>query len=81
MLWRRSHKRIYMFGKHVDCMVVMTLITVVLFVLLLFTLAMSYLIYVRLKDLQREVERLRSKMEVEEEELENIESSLKSLDM
>jgi cell division protein FtsL len=70
-----------MFGKHVDCMVVMTLITVVLFVLLLFTLAMSYLIYVRLKDLQREVERLRSKMEVEEEELENIESSLKSLDM
>lgn len=62
-------------------MVMMTLITVVLFLLLLVTLAMSYLIYVRLKDLQSEVDRLRSKMDVEEEELEQIESSLKSIDM
>lgn len=81
MLRRRSHKRIYMFGRHLDSMVMMTLITVVLFLLLLVTLAMSYLIYVRLKDLQSEVDRLRSKMDVEEEELEQIESSLKSIDM
>lgn len=62
-------------------MVVMTAVAVVLFFLLLVTLGMSYLIYVRLRDLQHEVERLRAKMEVEEEELEQIESSLKSLDM
>lgn len=62
-------------------MVVMTVVTVILFFLLLATLSMSYLIYVRLQDLQREVDRLRSKMEVEDEELEQIESSLKSIDM
>jgi hypothetical protein len=62
-------------------MVVTTAVTGVLFVLLVVSLSLSYLIYVRIKHLQREVERLRSKMEVEDEELEKIESSLKSLDM
>ena len=62
-------------------MVVTTAVTGVLFVLLVVSLSLSYLIYVRIRDLQREVERLRSKMEVEDEELEKIESSLKSLDM
>ena len=62
----------------------MTITTVVagtLVFLLSVTVAMSYLIYVRIKRLQGEVERLRSKMEVEEEELEQIESSLRSIDM
>lgn len=62
-------------------MVVMTVVTAILFILLLVTLSMSYLIYVRIKDLQSEVERLRAKMEVEDEELEQIESSLRSLEM
>lgn len=62
-------------------MAVMTTVTGVLVVLLAVSLFISYLIYVRIKHLQREVERLRSKMEVEDEELEKIESSLKSLDM
>jgi cell division protein FtsL len=62
-------------------MVVTTAVTGILFVLLVVSLSLSYLIYVRIKHLQREVERLRSKMEVEDEELEKIESSLKSLDM
>jgi len=62
-------------------MVVMTVVSGILSVLLLVSVAVSYLIYVRIKDLQSEVDRLRAKMEIEEEELENIESSLKSLEM
>lgn len=57
------------------------MVTGTLLFLLLVTVTMSYLIYVRIKHLQREVERLRSKIEIEDEELEQIESSLKSLDM
>jgi cell division protein FtsL len=62
-------------------MVLTTVVTGTLLFLLLVTVTMSYLIYVRIKHLQREVERLRSKIEIEDEELEQIESSLKSLDM
>ena len=76
-----SHKRFYVSGKRITPMAVMTTVTGVLVVLLAVSLFISYLIYVRIKHLQREVERLRSKMEVEDEELEKIESSLKSLDM
>lgn len=70
-----------MSGRRVTNMVVMTVVSGILSVLLLVSVAVSYLIYVRIKDLQSEVDRLRAKMEVEEEELENIESSLKSLEM
>ena len=62
-------------------MVLTAVVTGTLLFLLLVTVTMSYLIYVRIKHLQREVERLRSKIEIEDEELEQIESSLKSLDM
>jgi cell division protein FtsL len=62
-------------------MVLTTAVAGTLLFLLLVTVSMSYLIYVRIKHLQREVERLRSKIEIEDEELEQIESSLKSLDM
>ena len=78
---RSSHKRIYVSGKRLACMVLTTVVTGTLLFLLLVTVTMSYLIYVRIKHLQREVERLRSKIEIEDEELEQIESSLKSLDM
>ena len=78
---RGSHKRIYVSGKRLSCMVLTTVVTGTLLFLLLVTVTMSYLIYVRIKHLQREVERLRSKIEIEDEELEQIESSLKSLDM
>ncbi|MDZ7689440.1 MAG: hypothetical protein U5J64_12160 [Halobacteriales archaeon] len=62
-------------------MVLMTVVTGVLIFLLVVTLTMSYLIYVRIKHLQREIERMRSKMEIRDDELENIESSLNSVDM
>ncbi|MFP4631874.1 MAG: hypothetical protein ACOCT0_02915 [Halobacteriota archaeon] len=50
-------------------------------VLLGISLGISYLIYVRMRQLQREVEHMRSQMEVTTDELENIESSLKSMDI
>ena len=62
-------------------MVLTTVVTGTLLFLLLVTVTMSYLIYVRIKHLQREVERLRSKMEVGDDELEQIESSLNSIDL
>ncbi len=62
-------------------MVLTTVVTGVLLFLLAVSLGMSYLIYVRIKYLQREVERMRSKIDVTDDELEQIESSLKSIDM
>ncbi len=62
-------------------MVLTTVVTGVLVFLLAISLGMSYLIYVRIQDLRQEVEEMRSKVEVSDEELEQIESSLKSLDM
>jgi len=72
-----------MSGAHdtVIIMVLATVVTGVLVFLLAVSLGMSYLIYVRIQDLRQEVEEMRSKVEVSDEELEQIESSLKSLDM
>ena len=58
-----------------------TVVTWVLVFLLALSMGMSYLIYIRIQDLQQEVDRMRSKIEVSDEELEQIESSLKSIDM
>lgn len=62
-------------------LMVTTAIITGLGVLLGISLGISYLIYVRMRQLQREVEHMRSQMEVTTDELENIESSLKSMDI
>ncbi len=60
---------------------VTTLITGVLMFLLVVALGMSYLIYVRMRDLQQELEQMRSRVEMHDDELEQIESSLSSVDL
>ncbi len=60
---------------------VTTLIITALGMLLGVSLGVSYLIYVRLRQLQREVEKMRSEMAVTNDELDQIESSLKSMDI
>lgn len=63
------------------CWMVTTLIITALGMLLGVSLGVSYLIYVRLRQLQREVEKMRSEMAVTNDELDQIESSLKSMDI
>lgn len=48
-------------------------------VLLVATLAVSYLMYVRLRQLQHEVQELRSQVEMTDDELDRLESSIKSI--
>ncbi|MFP4632717.1 MAG: hypothetical protein ACOCT0_03185 [Halobacteriota archaeon] len=48
-------------------------------ILLIGTLWMSYLMYVRLRQLQQEVEELRSQVEMTDDELDRLESSIKSI--
>jgi cell division protein FtsL len=48
-------------------------------VLLVGTLWMSYLMYVRLRQLQDEVEELRSQVEMTDDELDRLESSINSI--
>lgn len=48
-------------------------------VLLVGTLWVSYLMYVRLRQLQEEVEELRSQVEMTDDELDRLESSIKSI--
>lgn len=62
-------------------MVLVSVVTGVLVFLLALSLGMSYLIYVRIRDLRQEVERMKSKVEVTDEELDQIESSLESIKM
>ncbi len=62
-------------------MVLVSVVTGVLIFLLALSLGMSYLIYVRIQDLRQEVERMRSRVEVTDEELDQIESSLDSIKM
>lgn len=64
-----------------DGRMVATLIIGALGVLLGISLGVSYLIYVRLRQLQQEVERMKSEMEVTNDELDQIENSLKSMDI
>lgn len=58
-----------------------TLIAGVLTFLLIIALSISYLIYIRMKDLQEELEQMRSRVEMHDDELEQIESSLSSVDL
>lgn len=44
-------------------------------------LVTDYLMYVRLRQLQREVDELRSKVEITDNELERLEASLKNLEI
>jgi len=56
-----------------------TAIIGLLAVLLVATLTVSYLMYVRLRQLQYEVEELRSQVEMTDDELDRLESSIKSI--
>ena len=56
-----------------------TVIIGLLAVLLVATLTVSYLMYVRLRQLQYEVEELRSQVEITDDELDRLESSIKSI--
>lgn len=56
-----------------------TVIIGLLAVLLVATLTVSYLMYVRLRQLQYEVEELRSQVEMTDDELDRLESSIKSI--
>lgn len=58
---------------------VSTVVISLLTVLLVATLAVSYLMYVRLRQLQHEVEELRSQVEMTDDELDRLESSIKSI--
>lgn len=62
-------------------MVLVNVVTGMLIFLLALSLGMSYLIYVRIQDLRQEVKKMRSKVEVTDEELDQIESSLDSIKM
>jgi cell division protein FtsL len=48
-------------------------------VLLVGTLWMSYLMYVRLRQLQQEVQELRSQVEMTDDELDRLESNIRSI--
>jgi septal ring factor EnvC (AmiA/AmiB activator) len=56
-----------------------TVVIGVLTVLLVATLSVSYLMYVRLRQLQYEVEELKSQVEMTDDELDRLESSIKSI--
>ncbi len=58
---------------------VTSIIIGLLTILLIGTLWMSYLMYVRLRQLQEEVEELRSQVEMTDDELDRLESSIKSI--
>ena len=58
---------------------VTSIIIGLLTVLLVGTLWMSYLMYVRLRQLQDEVEELRSQVEMTDDELDRLESSINSI--
>ncbi|MDY6779929.1 MAG: hypothetical protein SV760_05175 [Halobacteria archaeon] len=60
-------------------MAVTTIIIGVLSLLLVGTLWLSYLMYVRLRQLQDEVEELRSQVEMTDDELDRLESSINSI--
>jgi len=70
-----------MFRETVSCLMITTIIAGVLTVLLVVALGISYLIYVRMRDLQQELEQMRSRVEMHDDELEQIESSLSSVEL
>jgi AmiR/NasT family two-component response regulator len=62
-------------------MAITTIIAGVLAFLLVVALGISYLIYVRMRDLQQELEQMKSRVELHDDELEQIESSLETVDL
>lgn len=63
-------------------MVSATIVLIGLMSLLVFAiLGMDYLMYVRLRELQEEVESLRSKVEITDNELDRLEASLRNLEI
>lgn len=63
-------------------MVSATIVTIAVMSLVVFViLVMDYLMYIRLRELQREVEELRSKVEITDNELDRLEASLKNLEV
>ena len=58
-----------------------TILAGILILLILCTGGMTYLMYVRVRSLREEAERLRSSTEVTDDELKRIESGLNSIDM
>jgi uncharacterized protein YlxW (UPF0749 family) len=63
-------------------MVSATIVLIGLMSLLVFAiLGMDYLMYVRLRELQEEVESLRSKVEITDNELDRLEASLRNLEV
>ncbi|MFP4174306.1 MAG: hypothetical protein ACLFSW_00810 [Halobacteriales archaeon] len=60
---------------------VTTALVVGLTLLLVVALGFTYLMYVRMRELQKELETMRSRVELHDDELEQIESSLSSVDL
>jgi hypothetical protein len=58
-----------------------TAIAGALALLLSVALVLTYLMYVRMRELQSEVEEMRSRVELHDDELEQIESSLSSVEL
>ena len=56
-----------------------TVVIGLLMVLLVVTLSVSYLMYVRLRQLQEEMTQLRSQVRMTDDELDRLESSIKSI--
>lgn len=49
--------------------------------LLIVALGFTYLMYVRMRELQKELESMRSRVELHDDELEQIETSLSNVDL
>jgi hypothetical protein len=62
-------------------MALTTAIAGALALLLFVSLGLAYLMYVRMRELQSEVEEMRSRVELHDDELEQIESSLSSVEL
>lgn len=60
---------------------VTTALVVGLTLLLVVALGFTYLMYVRMRELQKELETMRSRVELHDDELEQIESSLSNVDL
>jgi len=58
-----------------------TAIAGVLSLLLVVALGFTYLMYVRMRELQNELETMRSRVELHDDELEQIESSLSNVEL
>jgi hypothetical protein len=62
-------------------MALTTAVVAALALLLVVALGFTYLMYVRMRELQKELESMRSRVEIHDDELEQIESSLSNVDL